>query len=594
MMMMDAAAGGLLDEEKREEESEAQAARDKESRKLLAGSGSPPSFLSPSAAAEAGEFQSSGAAVRSPSPAVELLSSSRSSSAEGPLSVSSSSSEGAGVWSPQRFHGRSGSLVDADGGSSTGLLALQRQSTVIQHENAFRSFVPISVEHFLSQHAAYSLLSAPAAYEVEGAMLFVDMSGFTPLSERLSSAGMIGIESLSQHLNHYFGSMVDIIHRYEGDVTKFAGDALMILFAADSQAAQQQQQQSAGRQSRSSSLDGSVSSLRRRRREDESEYVGDEAEDEDEQRTAEPVPLLRPRLPNHDGSAAVSPSPSPSGPLPASAAFFSTASTASSPRSSSYSSSSPSSSPAALRELTLRACSCALAIHNQFDGFVPELGVTLRLHSAVSAGRLYGVHVGGHNSRWEWLLKGRPLAELGQAMKSSEKGQIVLHPSAMQRVDGLVTTKPIRAQQQPASPLVQPLHSSAQRKHSLVPAAAAAAPSLSSHAQLLSPPSEEAAVVCHLLLSDLPPVLAHRSKRPHLTISVPPASPDALHHMAAAALRPVAHRGLHRHPAAVLHRPVTALLLLGVAHADLRAAVPAPHLLRPVRLPAVVAPAGRP
>jgi len=63
--------------------------------------------------------------------------------------------------------------------------------------------------------------AAPAA------LLFADISGFTPLTERLMARGPEGVETLSALLDSWFGAMVDRITEHGGDVLKFAGDALM-------------------------------------------------------------------------------------------------------------------------------------------------------------------------------------------------------------------------------------------------------------------------------------------------------------------------------------------------------------------------------
>ena len=56
--------------------------------------------------------------------------------------------------------------------------------------------------------------------------LFADLSGFTPLSERLDS------EALLEVIDPIIGALTDIVGRYEGFVEKFAGDALLALFGA--------------------------------------------------------------------------------------------------------------------------------------------------------------------------------------------------------------------------------------------------------------------------------------------------------------------------------------------------------------------------
>ena len=56
---------------------------------------------------------------------------------------------------------------------------------------------------------------------------------------------------------------------------------------------------------------------------------------------------------------------------------------------------------------------CAQEVHRHFDGYKIREGVTLRLHSALSAGHMTKIHVGGYQNRWEFLVKGDPLTQLG-------------------------------------------------------------------------------------------------------------------------------------------------------------------------------------
>jgi class 3 adenylate cyclase len=55
-------------------------------------------------------------------------------------------------------------------------------------------------------------------------VLFCDLVGFTPLSERLDAEEVREIQSL------YFGRMNQEIERYGGTVEKYAGDAVLVLF----------------------------------------------------------------------------------------------------------------------------------------------------------------------------------------------------------------------------------------------------------------------------------------------------------------------------------------------------------------------------
>lgn len=65
---------------------------------------------------------------------------------------------------------------------------------------------------------------------VDGSLVSADISGFTALSERLAKFGREGAEELTVLLNRCFGGMIEIVDRYGGDVLKFGGDALLILF----------------------------------------------------------------------------------------------------------------------------------------------------------------------------------------------------------------------------------------------------------------------------------------------------------------------------------------------------------------------------
>jgi class 3 adenylate cyclase/tetratricopeptide (TPR) repeat protein len=76
-------------------------------------------------------------------------------------------------------------------------------------------------------------LTGPLARRFPGVVLFADISGFTPLSELLSLAGPTGAEELTYLINQYFTRMIRIVHNYHGQVVKFSGDAITVLFPAE-------------------------------------------------------------------------------------------------------------------------------------------------------------------------------------------------------------------------------------------------------------------------------------------------------------------------------------------------------------------------
>jgi len=64
----------------------------------------------------------------------------------------------------------------------------------------------------------------PETFSVDGALFFVDISGFTKLSGRLTA------DELKYHCNAYFGLLLGVISRHGGDVLKFLGDAFFVLW----------------------------------------------------------------------------------------------------------------------------------------------------------------------------------------------------------------------------------------------------------------------------------------------------------------------------------------------------------------------------
>jgi class 3 adenylate cyclase/tetratricopeptide (TPR) repeat protein len=69
-----------------------------------------------------------------------------------------------------------------------------------------------------------------------GTFLFGDVSGFTPLSERLKQLGQLGAERITDIINDLFSSLVGVLFDHGGTLLKFGGDALLGLFPAESEA----------------------------------------------------------------------------------------------------------------------------------------------------------------------------------------------------------------------------------------------------------------------------------------------------------------------------------------------------------------------
>jgi class 3 adenylate cyclase/tetratricopeptide (TPR) repeat protein len=80
-------------------------------------------------------------------------------------------------------------------------------------------------------------VDAPRARAVDGSLVSVDISGFTALSEQLAAKGLEGAEELVGTISAIFAELIEVAERHGGDVLKFRGDALLLLFVDDSHAA---------------------------------------------------------------------------------------------------------------------------------------------------------------------------------------------------------------------------------------------------------------------------------------------------------------------------------------------------------------------
>ena len=88
---------------------------------------------------------------------------------------------------------------------------------------------------YLSRLAAEWDLDAPGRrwQSFDATLVFVDISGFTALSERLAARGRIGAEELTDVLNDVFGAMLARAYERDGRLLKFGGDALLLLYRGD-------------------------------------------------------------------------------------------------------------------------------------------------------------------------------------------------------------------------------------------------------------------------------------------------------------------------------------------------------------------------
>src|SRR5215217_2686219 len=94
-----------------------------------------------------------------------------------------------------------------------------------------RPYVPRAMLDHLAVHPERRV------WHVDGTCVFVDVSGFTKLSERLARrGGREGAEQLADAIGACFERVLAVAYANGGGLLKFGGDALLLLFDGDAHA----------------------------------------------------------------------------------------------------------------------------------------------------------------------------------------------------------------------------------------------------------------------------------------------------------------------------------------------------------------------
>ena len=91
-------------------------------------------------------------------------------------------------------------------------------------------YIPAQLLQNQVSHVQPTTSQTPFVESLQGAVLFADISGFTPLTEALAAKGDEGPEEITRLLNHAFRQLIAALEAEGGDVVKFGGDAITVLF----------------------------------------------------------------------------------------------------------------------------------------------------------------------------------------------------------------------------------------------------------------------------------------------------------------------------------------------------------------------------
>lgn len=93
------------------------------------------------------------------------------------------------------------------------------------------TYLPASIVEYYLSHGDDIPFKPPFRHRYKTVALFADVSGYTAMCEAMSAIpNNIGDEMLARHLNSYYEQLVRIVSKEGGDVFKFAGDAIIVLW----------------------------------------------------------------------------------------------------------------------------------------------------------------------------------------------------------------------------------------------------------------------------------------------------------------------------------------------------------------------------
>jgi hypothetical protein len=72
--------------------------------------------------------------------------------------------------------------------------------------------------------------TSPTVWTIDAALVVVDISGYTLLTQRAADEGLVAVERLNSALSEFFSKLIDLVMDADGDIVAFAGDAIFAVF----------------------------------------------------------------------------------------------------------------------------------------------------------------------------------------------------------------------------------------------------------------------------------------------------------------------------------------------------------------------------
>eukprot|EP00759_Apiculatamorpha_spiralis_P000569 PhF_6_TR10208/c0_g3_i3/m.15824 len=102
------------------------------------------------------------------------------------------------------------------------------QSFFADITNESQSFVSLLALRSLRFDPVRPLTPIPKRTTRCAAVMFVDISGYSKAAVTLNA---FGPHALADAVNAYYTELLDVVHEYNGDVVKFAGDAIIVVWS---------------------------------------------------------------------------------------------------------------------------------------------------------------------------------------------------------------------------------------------------------------------------------------------------------------------------------------------------------------------------